>query len=114
MTDREDIDVREREIRRRWHQAHVERFYAEADKGEGPWRDRNIAPHADEARPFLDALSRTRDLSAFQAGTDKWVRSFESGYAGTAKADDHQPDQQDVARSGRSRHHPARRPLDAR
>lgn len=84
MTDREDMDVQEREIRRRWHEAHIERFNAEADKSEGPWRDRNIAPHADEARPFLDALAKSRDLSAFQAGTDKWVRSFESGYAGTA------------------------------
>ncbi|MDP3953166.1 McrB family protein [Microbacterium sp.] len=84
MTDREDIDVREREIRRRWHKAHIKRFHAETDKGMGPWRDRKIAPHADEARPFLDALRRTRDLSAFQAGTDRWVRGFESGYAGTA------------------------------
>ncbi len=84
MTDPEGMDVQEREIRRRWHEAHIERFNAEADNSEGPWRDRNIAPHADEARPFLDALAKSRDLSAFQAGTDKWVRSFESGYAGTA------------------------------
>lgn len=84
MTDPEGMDVQEREIRRRWHEAHIERFNAEADNSEGPWRDRNIAPHADEARPFLDALAKSRDLSAFQAGTDKWVRSFESGYAGIA------------------------------
>ena len=84
MSDREDIEIHEREIRRRWHAAHVERFEAEAAGGAGSWRDRNITPHADEARPFLDALRRSRDLSAFQAGTDMWVRSFGSGYAGTA------------------------------
>jgi 5-methylcytosine-specific restriction protein B len=84
VSDRKDIEVQEREIRRRWHKAHVERFNAEADQGEAAWRERGIAPHADEARPLLDALRRSRDLSAFQLATDKWVRSFESGYAGTA------------------------------
>lgn len=84
MTDREGIIVREREIRRQWHRAHIERFEAEAHEAERAWRDRKIGPHADEARQFLDALRRTRDLSAFQTETNKWVRSFESGYSGTA------------------------------
>jgi 5-methylcytosine-specific restriction protein B len=84
VSDRKDIEVQEREIRRRWHEAHAERFDAEADQGDSLWRDRKIAPHADEARPFIEALRRSRDLSAFQSVTDKWVRSFESGYAGTA------------------------------
>ncbi len=84
VTDKVDIDVQEREIRRRWHEAHIKRFDAEADQSGDSWRERNITPHAEEARPFLEALRRTRDLSAFQAGTDRWVRSFASGYAGTA------------------------------
>lgn len=84
MVNREDIEVQERDLRRRWHAAHIQRFVADADEGYVPWRDKNIAPHAYEARPFLDALRKSRDLGAFQAGTDKWVRSFSSGYAGTA------------------------------
>ena len=84
MSDRLDIEAQESAIRRRWHHAHTARFDAEADKADGSWRDRYMTPHADEARPFLDALRRSRDLQAFQAGTDKWVRSFRSGYAGTA------------------------------
>ena len=84
MTHPDDVAALEREIRRRWHEAHIARFVADADEEHVPWRERDIAPHADEARPFLDALRRSRDLSAFQAGTDKWVRSFTSGYAGTA------------------------------
>lgn len=54
MTDQADIDVQEREIRRRWHEAHIKRF--DADANDAPWRDRNTTPHADEARPFLAAL----------------------------------------------------------
>lgn len=84
MSDGKDIEVQEREFRRRWHEAHIERFESEAGERDRAWRDRNIAPHADEARPFIDALRRSRDLSTFQADTDKWVRSFASGYAGTA------------------------------
>lgn len=84
MTHPDDVDALEREIRRLWHEAHIARFVADADEDHVPWRERDIAPHADEARPFLDALRRSRDLSAFQAGTDRWVRSFTSGYAGTA------------------------------
>lgn len=84
MVNREDIEVQERDLRRRWHEAHIERFEGDADESYVPWRDKNIAPHADEARPFLDTLRKSRDLGAFQAGTDKWVRSFTSGYAGTA------------------------------
>ncbi|BDZ43173.1 hypothetical protein GCM10025865_24720 [Paraoerskovia sediminicola] len=84
MSDGTDIEVQEREFRRRWHEAHIQRFEAEAEASNRGWRDRNIAPHAGEAFPFIEALRRSRDLSAFQAGTDKWVRGFASGYAGTA------------------------------
>ncbi|GGB86616.1 hypothetical protein N798_04080 [Knoellia flava TL1] len=84
MTHHEDVEVQEREFQRRWHEAHVQRFAAGVDKSYVPWRDTNIAPHADEARPFLAALRKSRDLSAFQAGTDKWVRTFTSGFAGAA------------------------------
>lgn len=84
MTDREDFEVRERDFRLRWHQAHVARFNTEVRGDEESWRDRRIAPHATEAQPFLESLRRSRDLSAFQAGTDRWVRSFDSGFAGAA------------------------------
>lgn len=84
MTNREDVETREDEFRRRWHHAHIERFDADDESSDWSWRDHNIAPHAGQAREFLEALRRTRDLSAFQAGTDRWMRSFESGYAGTA------------------------------
>ena len=84
MTDREDFEVRERDFRLSWHQAHVARFTAETRSDEESWRERRIAPHAAEAQPLLDSLRRTRDLSAFQAGTDRWVRGFDSGFAGAA------------------------------
>lgn len=84
MVNAEDIAAKEREFQRRWHERHVERFNAEADSSQRDWRKRNIIPHADEARPFLDALRRTRDLAAFQAGTNRWTRSFPSGYSGLA------------------------------
>lgn len=84
MTDREDFDVRERDFRRRWHQAHVQRFDGGFEGDNQSWRVQNIIPHAHEARTFLDALRQSRDINAFQARTDRWVRSFESGYAGTA------------------------------
>lgn len=84
MTDRENFEVRERDFRLRWHQAHVARFTAETRSDEESWRERRIAPHAAEAQPFLESLRRTRDLSAFQAGTDRWVRSFDSGFSGIA------------------------------
>lgn len=83
MVNPEGIEVQERDLRRRWHEAHIERFVASADDDHVAWRDKNLAPHAGEARPFLDTLRKSRDLSAFQVGTDKWVRSFTSGYAGT-------------------------------
>lgn len=82
MTDHTDFDIREDSIRRRWHQAHIERFEAQRDEGAVSWREARITPHAEEARPYLDALRRTRDLGAFQSGTDRWVRSFDSGYKG--------------------------------
>lgn len=84
MTDREDFTVQEHDFQRRWHRVHIDRFDAENDPSAGSWRERRLTPHADEARAFLDALARSRDLSAFQAGTDRWIRSFESGYGGTA------------------------------
>lgn len=83
MSNAEDLDVRESDLRRRWHQAHIERFEAETTASETSWRSRRLAPHASEARAFLERLRSTRDLSAFQAQTDRWVRNFESGYSGT-------------------------------
>lgn len=83
MTNREDLNVREHKLRRRWHQAHISRFDSTADKSRISWRERRITPRA-TSRAFLDALSRSRDLSTFQADTDRWVRSFDSGYKGIA------------------------------
>ncbi|WP_120004278.1 hypothetical protein [Nesterenkonia muleiensis] len=84
MTDREDLQASERELQHRWHQAHIERFEADTEYGSVDWRAQNITPHAEEARPLLETLRRTRDLSSFQTATDRWVRSFSSGYSGTA------------------------------
>ncbi|PXW30379.1 UNVERIFIED_CONTAM: 5-methylcytosine-specific restriction protein B [Williamsia faeni] len=84
MTNGEVSDVREREFRQRWHKAHISRFNETVDQSDISWRERRITPHAPESRAFLDALSRSRDLSTFQADTDRWVRNFESGYSGTA------------------------------
>ena len=84
MSSGEDFDTRENAFRQRWHRAHVERFESNDEPGLQDWRERNIAPHAHEARPFLEALRRTRDLAAFQSGTDRWVRNFDSGFSGFA------------------------------
>lgn len=82
MTEAVDVHAREIEIRRQWHEAHIEGF--EAALGDTPgWRATNIAPHAHGAYPLLEALRRTRDLGGFQAASDRWMRSFDSGYAGT-------------------------------
>ena len=83
MSDRREIQVHEHELQRRWHKTHAARFDAVTDSIVSTWRQRRIDPHAAEARPFLDALRRSRDVGAFQAGTDRWVRGFDSGYAGT-------------------------------
>ncbi len=83
MTETADFTAQEHEFQRRWHQAHIDRF--DAVKGSAvSWRNQRLSPHAEEASSFLDALTRTRDLSGFQAGTHRWSRSFESGYSGTA------------------------------
>lgn len=82
MFDLDAFYSQERDFQRRWHRAHIARFGSENDTTTESWRDRRITPHTDEARPFFDALRRTRDLSAFQLATDRWVRSFSSGYAG--------------------------------
>lgn len=84
MSISNNIDRREFEFRRRWHEAHIDRRRAAGDAESPTWRESSMQPHADEARDFLAALKRTRDLAVFQHETDKWVRSFGSGYAGTA------------------------------
>lgn len=84
MKDHEDLDVEELDLRRRWHHAHIELFNAQDEPARESWRNRRIAPHANEAQPLLDALRRSRDLNAFQSDTSRWVKSFESGFSGTA------------------------------
>lgn len=84
MASGEDFDTRENAFRQRWHRAHIERFENDDDVVRQDWRERGIDPHAHEARPFLEALRRTRDLAAFQSETDRWVRNFDSGFSGFA------------------------------
>lgn len=74
----------ERELQRRWHEAHVDRWEKETRPGVRGWRAERLTSHAEEAGGFLEELRRTRDLDAFQSGTDHWMRSFSSGYKGTA------------------------------
>lgn len=87
MTEHQDLSAdlvgRETEFRRRWHQAHIDRFESTAPADRRGWREQRLDPRAEEARAHLDALRRSRDLSSFQRNTDKWVRSFDSGYSGT-------------------------------
>ena len=83
MNDRIQVHPTERDLIRRWHHAHIRAASASESFRRG-WRDANITPHADEAREILDSLRQARDLSAFQSNTDRWARSFKSGYGGTA------------------------------
>ncbi|MEO9248015.1 AAA family ATPase [Citricoccus nitrophenolicus] len=84
MTRRDDIEAQERDFRRRWHLAHV-RGFENSDQAAAPsWRDDRLTPHAAEAHQFIEQLRRSRDLVAFQEETGRWVRTFKSGYAGTA------------------------------
>lgn len=78
-----NLEERETEFRRRWHQAHVDGFDNSVAAAATPWRIERLDPHAAEAGAHLDALRRSGDLMTFQQNTDKWVRSFASGYAGT-------------------------------
>ncbi|MFD5867880.1 AAA family ATPase [Corynebacterium sp. NPDC060344] len=83
MTDRIQLHQHELELIRRWHRAHI-RAAHESEGFRRGWRAENMTPHAAEAREFLEKLRRTRDLSAFQSDTDRWIRSFKSGFAGAA------------------------------
>lgn len=82
MTDNPDFSVEERELQRRWHQAHIARF-EEVSTVES-WRSTSLTPHAAEARALVDSLRRTGDLGRFQAENSRWAKSFDSGYRGTA------------------------------
>lgn len=84
MTEREDFNIREQDLQRRWHQAHVGRFETSVGPLERDWRSERITPHAGEAQQYLGVLRRSRDLAAFQASTDQWMRNFQSGYGGIA------------------------------
>lgn len=79
-----EIERAESDFRVRWHRAHVERFERDAPPERKGWREKRLTAHADEARQLLASLGRTRDLGEFQRATDSWVRSFASGYSGTA------------------------------
>lgn len=77
-------DAQEIDFRRRWHEAHVERFIADDGDSSQNWREEFLTPKADEARAYLDELRRAGDLNAFQLSTDSWIRRFNSGFAGVA------------------------------
>lgn len=76
-----DVGSQESAILKRWHLRHIE-AYGELDSTRR-WREENLDPHAPEARALLEGLRRTRDLAEFQNASDRWVRSFQSGYGGT-------------------------------
>lgn len=84
MSSIAQIDNLEHGFQTRWHQAYSAKFAAENDLSSPSWREQRLSPRAHEAQAFIDSLRRTRDLSQFQLDTDRWVRSFQSGYAGTA------------------------------
>lgn len=84
MADLKSVEDQEQEFRRRWHRAHIDRFQDEHASSEPSWRERHIDPHVDEGRRLLESLRRTHDLGTFQAETDRWTRSFDSGYSGFA------------------------------
>ena len=84
MSSIAEVDNVENEFQTRWHQAYSAKFAFENDLSSPSWREQRLSPRAHEAQSFIDALRRTRDLSQFQLDTDRWVRSFQSGYAGTA------------------------------
>lgn len=84
MLNPETLDAREVEFQRRWHHAHVARFKALITDSHMSWRERNIVPHTAEGLQHLEGLRRNGDLGAFQQATDRWSRSFQSGYGGVA------------------------------
>lgn len=73
-------DAQEIDFRRRWHEAHVARFIADAGDSSQKWREENLTPQADQARAYLDALRRTRNLNAFQSETNRWTQRFPSNF----------------------------------
>lgn len=82
--NREIVEAREVEFQRRWHRAHAERLMELSNGQVDSWRERDIAPHAAEGLQLLEALRRNGDLGAFQQATDRWSRSFPSGYKGVS------------------------------
>ncbi|SMG35122.1 AAA domain (dynein-related subfamily) [Corynebacterium pollutisoli] len=83
MQDLTNLPDLELNFIRRWHTAHIREFENSPPTDLG-WRARNIGPHAQTGRRLLDTLKIDRDLSAFQADSDRWSRSFASGFAGFA------------------------------
>ena len=86
MNSREDLELTEQDIQRRWHEAHLDRFLGETDPATRDWRVQNIAPHADEGRAFLEELRRTRDLggvSGFDGSLGKKFQVRLRGYCGS-------------------------------
>ena len=83
MPERIRLHPHESELIQRWHGAHI-RAAEESEEFRRGWRAANITPQADEARRLLDTLRRTRDLSAFQSESNRWSRSFPSGFSGVA------------------------------
>lgn len=65
----------EREFRRRWHKAHLDRFVADQEwYQESKERWDGFATSADEALSLLIDLRRTGDIKTFVERTDSWSR----------------------------------------
>ena len=64
----------EQGFRRRWYEAHRERFEADIEPFAGSKRRTDgFDASADEALELLNELRRTNDVNAFQAGTQAWA-----------------------------------------
>jgi 5-methylcytosine-specific restriction protein B len=64
----------ELDFRRRWYQAHVRRFEADAVAAPGAFeRQRSFRESATEALRLRDELVRTGDVEAFGVGTQAWA-----------------------------------------
>lgn len=84
MASRIDFQATEQDFRRRWHRAHIDAFISVVGADTPSWRSERLDPHVGGANELIEELARARDLSAFQLGTDRWTRGFDSGYNGFA------------------------------
>lgn len=67
-------EAREVSFRRRWYEAHVDRFGSDpAAMAEGARRQSDFAGSAEEALGLLSTLETSRDVAAFSNGLQQWA-----------------------------------------